>query len=41
MLKLNPPLEVLAVLLKESDKCNTAVQRAHVDELLSSRFIET
>lgn len=41
MLGLNPPIEVLAVLLKESDKNNDRVQRAYVDELLSSRFVET
>ncbi|OBW65199.1 MAG: Uncharacterized protein AUREO_047360 [Aureobasidium pullulans] len=40
-LGLNPPLEVLAVLLKEGDKNKTRMQRAHVDELMSSRFIET
>jgi DNA polymerase delta subunit 4 len=32
MLDLNPPIEVLAVLLKEKD---TVKQRAYVDELLS------
>lgn len=41
MLGLNPPFEVLAVLLKEADKGDPKVQRAHVDELMSSRFIET
>ncbi|GAB7356654.1 hypothetical protein MBLNU459_g7371t1 [Dothideomycetes sp. NU459] len=41
MLNLNPPLEVLAVLLKEADMNNAGVQRAHVDELMSSRFVET
>ena len=41
MLGLQPPLEVLAVLLKEMDSGVTQSQRAHVDELLSSRFIET
>jgi DNA polymerase delta subunit 4 len=40
-LGLNPPIEVLAVLLKESDKDSSKMQRAHVDELMSSRFIET
>jgi DNA polymerase delta subunit 4 len=40
-LGLNPPIEVLAVLLKESDKDNSRLQRAHIDELMSSRFIET
>lgn len=41
MLGLNPPIEVLAVLVKEANKGNANVQRAHVDELMSSRFIET
>lgn len=40
-LGLNPPIEVLAVLLKEQDGNNFAAQRAHVDELMSSRFVET
>ncbi|KAH7063384.1 DNA polymerase delta, subunit 4-domain-containing protein [Macrophomina phaseolina] len=39
-LGLNPPIEVLAVLLKEG-KANTKAQRAHIDELLGSRFVET
>lgn len=38
-LGLNPPVEVLAVLLKEENKGNTQIERAHVDELLSSKFI--
>ena len=41
MLGLEPPIEVLAVLLKEMDGGVTKSQRAHVDELMSSRFIET
>jgi DNA polymerase delta subunit 4 len=41
MLGLNPPIEVLAVLLKELDAGEVKSQRAHVDELMSSRFIET
>ncbi|KAH0385304.1 hypothetical protein KCU89_g17196, partial [Aureobasidium melanogenum] len=40
-LGLNPPIEVLAVLLEASDKDKSSMQRAHVDELMSSRFIET
>ncbi|KAH0264196.1 UDP-glucose 4-epimerase, partial [Aureobasidium melanogenum] len=40
-LGLNPPIEVLAVLLKANDKDKSRMQRAHVDELMSSRFIET
>ena len=35
-LGLNPPIEVLAVLLKEEGKGNTKIERAHVDELMSS-----
>jgi DNA polymerase delta subunit 4 len=38
-LGLNPPVEVLAVLLKEEGKGNTKIERAHVDELMSSKFI--
>jgi DNA polymerase delta subunit 4 len=38
-LGLNPPIEVLAVLLKEEGKGNTKIERAHVDELMSSKFI--
>lgn len=43
MLGLEPPIEVLAVLLKEMGKgeAGAKMQRAHVDELMSSRFIET
>lgn len=40
-LGLEPPIEVLAVLLKEMNGGVTKSQRAHVDELMSSRFIET
>jgi DNA polymerase delta subunit 4 len=39
MLGLTPPLEVLAVLLKQIDAGDVKVQRAHVDELLSSKFV--
>ncbi len=41
MLGLKPPIEVLAVLLQEQEKGNLKAQRAHVDELLSSHFVET
>lgn len=41
MLGLGPPIEVLAVLLKEMDGGDEKSQRAHVDELMSSRFVET
>ncbi|KAJ4381963.1 hypothetical protein N0V85_008619 [Neurospora sp. IMI 360204] len=35
-LGLNPPLEVLAVLLKEEERGNKAIERAHMDELMNS-----
>jgi DNA polymerase delta subunit 4 len=38
---LRPPIEVLAVLLREQRGGNSGAQRAHVDELMSSRFVET
>jgi len=38
-LNLHPPIEVLAVLLKEEAKNNNRSERAYVDELMSSRFI--
>jgi DNA polymerase delta subunit 4 len=38
-LGLNPPIEVLAVLLKEESKGHTTVERAHIDELMSSKFV--
>ncbi|XMA09353.1 hypothetical protein WAI453_002144 [Rhynchosporium graminicola] len=38
-LKLNPPIEVLAVLLREEKKGNEKIQRAYVDELMSSKFV--
>jgi len=41
MLGLQPPIEVLNVLLKSLDAGDAKMQRAHVDELMSSRFIET
>ncbi|KAI9677108.1 MAG: hypothetical protein M1822_008217 [Bathelium mastoideum] len=41
VLGLEPPIEVLAVLLKEQDKENWKAQRAYIDELMSSRFVET
>lgn len=41
MLGLQPPIEVLAVLLKDMDGGDTKSQRAYVDELMSSRFVET
>jgi DNA polymerase delta subunit 4 len=38
-LGLHPPIEVLAVLLKEEKKGNTSIERAHVDELMSSSHV--
>ncbi|KAF2143743.1 uncharacterized protein K452DRAFT_357368 [Aplosporella prunicola CBS 121167] len=38
--KKHPPIEVLAVILREK-KNKPGVQRAYMDELMSSRFIET
>jgi DNA polymerase delta subunit 4 len=38
-LGLAPPIEVLAVLLKEEKKGNTQIERAYVDELMSSKFV--
>jgi DNA polymerase delta subunit 4 len=38
-LGLNPPIEVLAVLLKEEGKGTSKIERAHVDELMSPMFI--
>ncbi|KAF2428294.1 hypothetical protein EJ08DRAFT_651088 [Tothia fuscella] len=37
-LRLNPPMEVLSVLLKEQEEGNVKAQRAHIDALLNSRF---
>jgi DNA polymerase delta subunit 4 len=38
-LGLSPPIEVLAVLLKEEKKSNSKIERAYVDELMSSSAI--
>jgi len=38
-LGLAPPIEVLAVLLKEEKKGNDKIERAYVDELMSSKFV--
>ncbi|KAF5658901.1 dna polymerase delta subunit 4 [Fusarium heterosporum] len=38
-LGLQPPIEVLAVLLKEESKGNTSIERAHMDEILSSASV--
>lgn len=37
-LGLAPPIEVLAVLLKE-ESGNSKIERAYVDELMSSKFV--
>jgi DNA polymerase delta subunit 4 len=37
-LGLAPPIEVLAVLMKEERKGNAGIERAQVDELMSSKF---
>lgn len=37
-LGLNPPIEVLAVLLKEEEKGHAGIERAYVDELFSSKL---
>jgi DNA polymerase delta subunit 4 len=38
-LGLAPPIEVLAVLMKEEQKGNSGIERAHVDELMGSKFV--
>lgn len=38
-LGLNPPIEVLAVLMKEEERGNAKIERAYVDELMSSKFV--
>jgi DNA polymerase delta subunit 4 len=38
-LGLAPPIEVLAVLIREEQKGNADIERAHVDELMSSKFV--
>ncbi|RYP85591.1 hypothetical protein DL769_000932 [Monosporascus sp. CRB-8-3] len=38
-LGLNPPIEVLAVLLKEEEKGTKGIERAHIDEILSSTVV--
>ena len=37
-LRLKPPIEVLAVLMKEERNKNTKAERAFMDGLLTSRF---
>lgn len=38
-LHLNPPIEVLAVLLKEEARGNRKIEIAHVDELMGSKVV--
>jgi DNA polymerase delta subunit 4 len=38
-LGLAPPIEVLAVLLKEEERGSGNVERAYVDELMTSKFV--
>lgn len=38
-LGLNPPVEVLAVLLREEAKGGKGVERAHMDELMNSTCV--
>lgn len=38
-LDLNPPVEVLAVLIKEESKGNNKTRAAHMDEILNSTAI--
>lgn len=38
-LGLNPPLEVLAVLVNEEAKGNKGIEKAHMDELLNSTAV--
>lgn len=40
-LGLKPPIEVLAILLKHQEDGDVKAQRAYVDELMNSRFVET
>lgn len=39
-LGLNPPVEVLAVLLKEEKKGTEGVETAHMDKILNSTAVE-
>jgi DNA polymerase delta subunit 4 len=39
-LGLNPPIEVLAVLLKEEAKGNKGIERAHMDEIMNATITE-
>ncbi|KAK3114005.1 hypothetical protein LTR53_008109 [Teratosphaeriaceae sp. CCFEE 6253] len=41
LLGLKPPIEVLAVVLKEQEAGNVGAQRAYVDQLMTARLVET
>jgi DNA polymerase delta subunit 4 len=38
-LGLQPPIEVLAILLKEEERGNSKSERAHVEELMNSKYV--
>lgn len=38
-LGLNPPIEVLAVLLKEESKGNEAIEKAHMDDIMNPTLV--
>jgi len=40
-LGLKPPIEVLAILLKEQEDDNMKAQMSHLDELMNSNLVET
>jgi len=39
-LGLKPPIEVLAILLREQKDGNIQAQQSHIDELMNPRFVE-
>jgi DNA polymerase delta subunit 4 len=39
-LGLKPPIEVLAVLLREQEEGNINAQQSHIDELMNSKLVE-
>jgi len=40
-LGLKPPIEVLAILLKEQEHGDMKAQMSHIDELMNSNLVET
>jgi len=40
-LGLKPPIEILAILLKEQEDGNAKAQMSHIDELANSKLVET